>query len=507
MLVEGSTFAAYEVRRRIAVGGMGEVYLCRHRLLDRLDAVKVLRPHLAADDDFRRRFLREALSAARLRHPNVVTVYTADEADGLLFLAMEYVAADDLATVLARAGRLAPQRVVRLLAAVAGALDAAHRVRLVHRDIKPSNLLVTAAGTAEESITLVDFGISRILDSDSEITRTGQVVGTIAYCAPEQLSHVPVTGAVDQYALACVAYECLTGQVPFPREGQLAIMTAHLTAPAPRVSALRPDLPVALDAVIARGMAKDPARRYQTCVEFITELSTVLAQTDHPDPAVLAELVRSGAAITRPPGHEATLTVRVGRLAYGCLVVDLPAGACAIRGEAPVTAAWVRWLVAQAVARHRDRDVCLIAAIAPVPGENWLWLHWLPHARPSNPPIAGPHVATTVDTAADLLSRLRALVAGRREGTVRGARVLGVLDRRLGISPDDPGLADAGRFGVHLVYLVRPGEQVPAGMSTLDISTHGSGSWWRSAGGAATECVADTVDTAYVRELAEHLPD
>src|SRR5512146_1984832 len=146
MLVEGGTFAAYEVRQRLAVGGMGEVYLCRHRLLDRLDAVKVLRPHLAEDASFRRRFLREALSVARVRHPSVVTVYTADEADGLLYLAMEYVPGEDLAHLLARAGRLEPERVVGLLAPVADALDAAHRAQLVHRDVKPSNLVVTPAG-------------------------------------------------------------------------------------------------------------------------------------------------------------------------------------------------------------------------------------------------------------------------------------------------------------------------------------------------------------------------
>ena len=507
MLVEGSTFAAYEVRRRIAVGGMGEVYLCRHRILDRLDAVKVLRPHLATNADFRRRFLREALSAARLRHPHVVTVYTADEADGLLFLAMEYVAADDLATLLARDPAMEPDRVVRLLRGVADALDAAHRVHLVHRDIKPSNLLVTNAGTPQESVTLVDFGISRILDSDAEITRTGEIVGTIAYCAPEQLSRVTVGAAVDQYALACVAYECLTGQVPFPREGQLAVMTAHLTAPPPRVSALRADLPAAADAVVGRAMAKEPGDRYPTCGQFVAALSTVLAQTDYPDPARLAELLRSGRDLVRPAGHEGTLTMRVGRSAHGALVVPFTAGACVIRGEAVITAASVRWLVAQTVARHRDRDVCLVAAIEPAPDESWLWLNWLPHARPSNPPIAGPHVANTPDSAADLVTRLRALVAGRRLYPAAGPRVLALLDRRLGVSPDDPDLVGAEQFGVHVLHLIRPADRVASSMSTLDLSADLSAAWWRRPGGALVEGVADTVDTGYVRELVDLLPD
>src|SRR5690349_15668924 len=145
MLEEGSSFAVYEVQRRLAVGGMGEVYLCRHRLLERLDAVKVLRPHLAADELFRKRFLREALAAARLRHPHVVTVYTADEADGHLFLAMEYIDGVDLYALLRRE-RLPTARTVAMLRQAADALDGAHRLRMVHRDVKPSNLLVTDAG-------------------------------------------------------------------------------------------------------------------------------------------------------------------------------------------------------------------------------------------------------------------------------------------------------------------------------------------------------------------------
>src|SRR4051794_21991399 len=164
MLEDGASFAVYEVQRRLAVGGMGEVYLCRHRLLERLDAVKVLRPHLAADETFRKRFLREALSAARLRHPHVVTVYTADEADGHLYLAMEYVDGVDLHAVLHRE-RLSPARAVGMLRQAADALDGAHRMRMVHRDVKPSNLLLTGAGDDDEQIFLCDFGISKEVDS------------------------------------------------------------------------------------------------------------------------------------------------------------------------------------------------------------------------------------------------------------------------------------------------------------------------------------------------------
>jgi hypothetical protein len=486
VLADGSTFAAYEVRRRIAVGGMGEIYLCRHRMLDRLDAVKVLRPHLASDVDFRRRFLREALSAARLRHPNVVTVYTADEADGLLYLAMEYVPGEDLATVLAREGSLAPARVLRLLGSVADALDAAHRANLVHRDIKPSNLLVTGVGTPAESVVLVDFGITRMLDANTEITRTGEIVGTIAYCSPEQLSRDDVSGACDQYALACVAFECLTGQVPFPREGQLAIVTAHLTAPPPSLSQVRPDLPTAVDAVFARAMAKDPRARFSSCTQFVATLASAVGDAvAFPGPGTPTELVHIGYATERD-----RWSLRVGWRA-GPAVLRLNAGPVAIRGSVAALAGTARWLLAQAVARHPDRELCLAAALAPADGENWLWLNWLAHARPSNPPLSGPHVATTPEAAADLLGRLRALVALRRSTAPGGPGVLAVLDSRLGPFPDDPALADAGRCGIRLIYLT---ESLPSRMSTVDLNAGGG-------------FVPDAVGPAYVRELVDLLAD
>ncbi len=378
MLPVGGSFAVYEVQRRIAVGGMGEVYLCRHRMLNRLDAVKVLKPNLAKDSVFRGRFLREAMSVARVRHPSVVQVYTADEAGGLLYLAMEYLPGDDLAEVLRRDGRLPADRVVSLLAPVADALDAAHRAHLVHRDVKPRNLIVNGTAASGEAVTLVDFGISRMLDEDSQITQTGEIVGTIAYCSPEQLSRRPVTGASDQYSLACVAYECLTGDVPFPREGQLAVMTAHVTTPPPRVTAARHDLPPAVDAVVARAMAKDPAARYASCTEFVDALAAAAAggeSRQHPvfaDPPGLADALRSGAPVPRRPG---IMALRLGwRLAPtpAPLVVDLGGGPLAVRAAPEAAAGAVRWLLAQAVTAHPMRELCVVGALAPAPEENWL---------------------------------------------------------------------------------------------------------------------------------------
>jgi hypothetical protein len=496
MLIEGGSFAAYDVHRRLAVGGMGEVYLCRHRLLDRFDAVKVLRPHLAEDANFRRRFLREALSVARVRHPGVVTVYTAEESDGLLYLAMEYVAGEDLAALLRRVGPLPADWVVALLTQVAAALDAAHRAQLVHRDVKPSNLVVTPAG----QVTLLDFGISRMLDDDSEITRTGEIVGTLAYCSPEQLSRQTMVGpACDQYSLACVAYECLTGEVPFPREGQLAMMTAHLTAPPPRLPATV-DAAAALNPVLARALAKDPATRYPSCSDFVAAFADAAAgggSRDHPE---LPE-PDSLSVTLRAPVDPNFLALRVGwsiAPAPGPLAVDLAAGPLAVRSAPGAANGLVRWLLAQAVARHAVRDLGLACVLVPDAEEQWLWVNWLPHARPTAPPLVGPHVATTAEAAIDLLARLGRVVAQRT------GRVFAVIDARLG-PMDLTGLAEVSRAGVHVVALLPQATPTPFGMSTLDVE--GSRGRLTVAGQPPVEGDVEAVPARYVRELADNLPD
>lgn len=291
MLAPGSRLAAYEVLNRVAVGGMGEVYRARHRLLDRIDALKVLRPHMASDEEFRRRFLREALSAARLRHPHIVTVYTADEVDGQLFLAMEYIDGPDLGTVLKDGGPLAPRRAARLLTEVAQALDSAHTLGLAHRDVKPGNVLVAKPGDEGEKAYLVDFGLTKAHQvQDQQITATGQVLGSLSYIAPEQIDGADTSGSVDQYALACVMYEVLTGQVPFPRDNPVASISAHLTAPRPAATKLRADLPQAIDDVLIKGMAIKIEDRYGSCTEFMAEASDALGgrrgrRRADPDPA------------------------------------------------------------------------------------------------------------------------------------------------------------------------------------------------------------------------------
>jgi ABC-type branched-subunit amino acid transport system substrate-binding protein/streptogramin lyase len=237
---------------------MGVVYRASDLSLHRSVALKLIAPELAEDERFRRRFLRESRLAASLDHPSVVPIYEAGEHDGTLYLAMRFVDGTDLSTLLRRAGTLAPQRSLPLLAQVAGALDAAHRRALVHRDVKPGNVLIDEDGHAY----LTDFGVSKQLGGDT--TDTGRMVGTLDYLAPEQIRGQPVDGRTDQYALACVLYECLAGWPPFHRETEGETLWAHMQD-APAALAGR----AALDPVLARGLAKEPDDRYPTCEALI----------------------------------------------------------------------------------------------------------------------------------------------------------------------------------------------------------------------------------------------
>jgi serine/threonine-protein kinase len=254
-------FGHYRMESLIARGGMGEVHRAYDTQHDRVVAVKLLNAHLVDDDDFRRRFIREARAAARLREPHVIPIHAYGEIDERLYLDMRLVEGDDVSTVLTRHGPMPPASAVDLIGQVAGALDAAHADGLVHRDVKPSNVLLDAGGFAY----LVDFGIARSMAPSSDITGTGIPVGTVAYMAPERfMPDGRVDHRVDVYSLACLLYQCLTGTPPFPDENPLALMQAHLHRPPPRLTERRPGLPPALDHVIATGLAKNPGDRYQT---------------------------------------------------------------------------------------------------------------------------------------------------------------------------------------------------------------------------------------------------
>ena len=252
---------------------MGAVYQATQLSLNRVVALKLLAPNLSDDPGFRARFEREGQVQAALDHEHIVSVYEAGTSEFGLFLAMRLIDGPTLKRLILD-GELDPRRSVRLLAQVAHALDAAHEAGLIHRDIKPQNILI---GKGDHAY-LADFGLIKAPD-EARLTGTGQFIGTIDYVAPEQIQADPATPASDCYSLAGVLYECLTGEVPFPKPSEAATLHAHVMSPPPTVSELRPDLPPAIDGVIAQGMAKDPWARPKLAVELIQSASRALSSS------------------------------------------------------------------------------------------------------------------------------------------------------------------------------------------------------------------------------------
>jgi serine/threonine protein kinase len=263
VLRNGQTIAGYRVEDVIASGGMGVIYRATQLSLGRTVALKVLAPHLSDDAEFRERFRREAALQARLEHPHILTVYEAGESAEGLFLALRIVQGTDLWRLI-ESRVLSAERALRLLEQVASALDAAHEAGLVHRDVKPQNVLIDGRDHAY----LADFGLTKSSEAGG-LTRTGTYLGSLDYVSPEQVRGEPVTPASDRYALAAVLYECLVGEVPFPRDTEAALLYAHVSEPPPRLTELRPELPGELDAVVARGLAKEPGERYPTAGELV----------------------------------------------------------------------------------------------------------------------------------------------------------------------------------------------------------------------------------------------
>ena len=271
-LTAGSRVAGYRLEKLVGVGGMAAVYRARDERLGRVVALKLL----AGDEVVRKRFVREARAVAAVDHPHIIPVYEAGEAEGVLFIAMRFVAGDDLRVVVSREGALRPRRAAAFISAVASALDAAHDAGLVHRDVKPANMLVDVGPGRPEHVYLSDFGVARGVMSSSGLTRAGQFLGTPDYAAPEQISGGDVDGRADQYALACVAYTLLSGTVLFRREVPMAVLYAHLSVPPPRLTATRPELPDAVNQVLAQALAKEPDDRYDSCGTFADALREAL---------------------------------------------------------------------------------------------------------------------------------------------------------------------------------------------------------------------------------------
>jgi serine/threonine-protein kinase len=287
---------------------MGVVYRAYDTVKARTVALKVLTPELAADPVYRERFRRESRRAARLSEPHIIPIHDYGQIEGRLFIDMRLVQGTDLSTMLERDGPLPPNGAAWVIAQVASALDAAHAEGLVHRDIKPSNVLITGHIQSMPFAYLIDFGIARSVGSVT-VSTAASAVGTLAYMAPERIEGSPGDHRSDVYSLACVLYECLIGHEPFTGE-MVAVMWAQINTPPPAPTAARPGLPAAVDQVIARGMAKDPAGRYDSAGELAAAMlaavdpSVAQAQAEAPEPAPPTAVTYIPPKGDRPAPHQ-----------------------------------------------------------------------------------------------------------------------------------------------------------------------------------------------------------
>jgi len=273
-LAAGQMFAGYAILRRLGSGAMGEVYLVEHPRLPRRDALKVLAQQVSTDPMYRERFNREAQNAATLSHPHIVAVYDRGEYEGQLWISMGYVEGTDAASLLEERYRhgMPPDEVVRIVTAVADALDYAHQRQLLHRDVKPANILLAELDSGGWRAMLADFGIARRVDDSSSLTQTNMTVGTVAYAAPEQLMGLPLDGRADQYSLAATAFELLTGSHLYLDRNPAVVISQHVSAPPPAIEDRKPEL-LGLGPVLSKALAKSPGDRYDTCTDFAYALA------------------------------------------------------------------------------------------------------------------------------------------------------------------------------------------------------------------------------------------
>jgi serine/threonine-protein kinase len=319
----GTVVAGYQLESLLGRGGMSVVYIARHMRLDRRVALKLLAPVLAEDASFRERFVQESQRAADIEHPHIVPIYDAGEADGLLYIAMRYVEGPDLKVLINREGHLPIGRTLFILEQVASALDAAHDRNLVHRDVKPANILVEEPA---DHVYLTDFGVVKHTTSQG-LTKTGFFVGTADYAAPEQIEGQTLDARTDVYALGCVLYECLTGKTPFEREAEVAVMHAHLIETPPKVSAVRPDLPKALDNVIARALAKSKEERFDTCEDLIGAARKAVLGHQRPSEAARLDGPAPSPTAVEAPGTAPATPVETVTAAAATRLQETDAGA------------------------------------------------------------------------------------------------------------------------------------------------------------------------------------
>ena len=479
----GSRVGGYLLEEQIGAGGMAVVFRASDERLGRRVALKLLAPALAADKSFRQRFTRESRAAAAVDDPHIIPVYEAGEAAGVLFIAMRLVPGKDVRSLLDDLGPLPADRVASIVSQVASALDSAHAAGLVHRDVKPANMLVDARPDRPDHVYLSDFGLSKGALSSVGLTASGYFLGTPSYTAPEQIQGGQVDGRTDQYALACAAYELLTGEPPFARDHGMAVIWAHLSAPPPSPRLPRPDLPVAIDAVFARGLAKSPAGRFATCRDLAEALRAALGLQPYnsgpgliPPPRPPAEFAPAGPAgpvapVAPVPPWESARTVTAGRPGAG-------PGAGAGPGPGPAGS--------QVAARYLGGgddhdDLSDITALAFQPGGDVLALSdlsgqvWLCDARTGmliadlSGNVAGPDPAGRGVEAMEFSPDGSLLAIGCLSGQVR---VLNVGQGRVVAS-----IAVPGQAGIGALAFSPDGSRIAVVDDSGDIGIWDAGRW------------------------------
>jgi serine/threonine protein kinase len=324
----GTEFAGYRITGLLGRGGMSIVYSAEHIRLGRQVALKVLSPALAADEGFRERFTRESQLAAGLDHPNIIAIYDAGEAEGVLYIAMRLVRGEDLGSMIEREGALSLGKTLFLIEQVGSALDQAHEQGLIHRDVKPANILIEGSS---DRVYLTDFGVVKQTSSRG-LTKTGYFLGTFEYAAPEQIQGKEVDRRTDVYALGCVLYECLSGEAPFSADTEGSVIHSHLVEPPPKVTPKRAELPIGVNDVIATAMAKAKDDRYASCGQLARSLRSAATGggTFAGEHAVSSPTVRGAATVLA--GSDAAAPPTGGATPTG---PGTPAGATAASSAAP----------------------------------------------------------------------------------------------------------------------------------------------------------------------------
>ena len=346
----GRQLGKYEIQAEIGKGGMGTVYQGYDPLLDRRVAVKVLAPHLVWEPGFIERFLREARSAARLKHTSIVTIYDVGQEGNWYYIVMEYLEGETLSRIIRRQGALPVEQVLAVLRQLADALDYAHQHSLVHRAVQPGNIVVDPKG----QVTLTDFGVARAAQ-ETRLTTTGALVGTPQYMSPEQAQGEEVDHRTDIYSLGVVAYEMLAGRAPFGATTPHAVLHRLIYDPPPSARSRRPDLPAEVDHVLSRALAKKAAGRYDTAGAFVHALSQALAGKARREGARLRPAARpkpQRRPLTRPRESVPPLAPGIREAGWalwlGWLVVS--AGGWALGWwVAPSVGELVIWPIAEAV--------------------------------------------------------------------------------------------------------------------------------------------------------------